>query len=518
MSDANSSGCAAQSVPMMAAYGLLMEQTPLPLALLDRDTLVVRDANAALCRLLDAARVLLIGQPFVTLLPEEHREQVQALLSQVARSGAAAPTVDVHTQYGAEPARRSWAYTVWPTAGEPNEQADLVVLVTDTTGRHRDEQAVVDARAINEQLLLAGLREQTLVEQLQRQLAFTAAISGSLGEGVYALDCAGRITYVNRAAERILGWAAAELIGSASDTTLHWWSTRGAPTMAEGSPLRGVLGGGTAYWDEDAVWARRDGTTFPVALSVAPIVTSGQVVGAVVAFRDMTDVRRLQQAQDEYIALISHDLRAPLTVMLGRSELLRRELMQGGLVQGAAAVQIVIDSGERMDRLIEDLVERSLLQAGAPTLRLAPVDLVQLCARIVAQDAAEDTRVRVASHAGAHLVVSGDAARIERVLVNLLTNARKFSAPGSLVAVRVERVGDDAVVSVADQGRGVDPEDLPHLFEKHYRARTAGRVAGTGLGLYISRLLVEAHGGRLWAESAVGVGSTFRFSLPIPPP
>ncbi|MBC8077614.1 MAG: ATP-binding protein, partial [Chloroflexales bacterium] len=155
------------------------------------------------------------------------------------------------------------------------------------------------------------------------------------------------------------------------------------------------------------------------------------------------------------------------------------------------------------------------LEGGAAELRLAPIDLTQLCARVVEQDMPLDKRARITLDAEGQLVVIGDDARIERVLVNLLTNALKFSAPASLVTVRVYRAGADAVVSVADRGRGVDPQDLPRLFEKHYRARTARQIAGTGLGLYICQLLVEAHGGRLWAESTLGVGSTFRFSLPV---
>ena len=100
-------------------------------------------------------------------------------------------------------------------------------------------------------------------------------------------------------------------------------------------------------------------------------------------------------------------------------------------------------------------------------------------------------------------------------IINLLTNALKFSAPGSPVVIGLYRDGNRAFVSVADRGGGIDPRDLPHVFEKHYRAHTRADVEGSGLGLYISRLIVEAHGGRLWAESRVGMGSRFTFALPI---
>ncbi len=118
----------------------------------------------------------------------------------------------------------------------------------------------------------------------------------------------------------------------------------------------------------------------------------------------------------------------------------------------------------------------------------------------------------------ASLPIVGAALGMQRLIVNLVTNACKYSAPSSPVVVRVFRRDDDALISVADQGVGVDADDLPHLFEKHYRARTAETTEGTGLGLFASRQIVEAHGGRIWAESTVGRGSTFTVSVPATAP
>jgi diguanylate cyclase (GGDEF)-like protein/PAS domain S-box-containing protein len=154
------------------------------------------------------------------------------------------------------------------------------------------EQFAHDIQAINEQLLIAGLHEQELAEQLQRQLAFTTAITNSLGEGLCALDRAGRFLMVNPAAERMLGWTEVELLGRSADAVIHAQAANGVHSMAEDSPLLAVMRSGTAARDEHATWTRRDGVMFPTAYSVAPIVTDGQVVGAVMAFRDMTEVRQ----------------------------------------------------------------------------------------------------------------------------------------------------------------------------------------------------------------------------------
>jgi diguanylate cyclase (GGDEF)-like protein/PAS domain S-box-containing protein len=154
-------------------------------------------------------------------------------------------------------------------------------------------QTLHDIQAVNEQLLLAGLREQELAEQLQRQLAFINAITKSLAEGLVALDHAGRFTMVNPAAEQMLGWTEAELIGQDMHALIHAEAATSTRSIADASlPLAGIRFS-MAIRDEDAQWMRRDGGMFPTAYSAAPIITDGQVVGAVVAFRDTTEARQV---------------------------------------------------------------------------------------------------------------------------------------------------------------------------------------------------------------------------------
>jgi signal transduction histidine kinase len=240
-------------------------------------------------------------------------------------------------------------------------------------------------------------------------------------------------------------------------------------------------------------------------------------VGAVVAFRDMTEVRRLQELQEEYLALISHDLRTPLTIIMGHAQLLLRTLTRQGLERELNSARAVLESSHRMNDMIEGLLDRNRLEVDQDASRQSAIDLVQLAAHIIDQAVMPAKRQQIHLEGLAQLPVVVDAAQIERVIVNLLTNALKFSAPGSPVVAKFYREGNRALVSVVDQGSGIDPQHLAHVFEKHYRGRAHAEIEGSGLGLYISRLIVEAHGGQIWADSTVGSGSRFTFALPIKP-
>lgn len=375
--------------------------------------------------------------------------------------------------------------------------------------------APVELWEVNEQLLFAGLREHALATELERQLAFTSAIAGSLAEGVCAVDRAGRITFANAAAERLLGWREAEMLGRAADAVLQ---SPVAASSNEPFPILDVLRSGATYHNDHAIFIRKDGTTFPVVYSVAPIVAAEQIVGTVVAFDDVTEVQRLQQMQEEYLALMSHDLRTPLTVMLGYTQLLLTQLDEKALERAARSAEAIVKSGATMERLLQDVLDRSRLRVGRAELHLASIDLAQLVTRAIDQNLLPGERARIEVEAVGPLLVVADPTRMERVIVNLLTNACKYSAPTAPVVVQVFRVAREAVISVTDQGVGVGAEDLPHLFEKHFRATTAGTIEGIGLGLYGSRLIVEAHGGHIWAQSTVGTGSTFMVSIPAAEP
>jgi signal transduction histidine kinase len=179
---------------------------------------------------------------------------------------------------------------------------------------------------------------------------------------------------------------------------------------------------------------------------------------------------------------------------------------------------------DRLRAMIQDLLEATLLEAGQLRMAPAQLDLAALARDVLERHRGALPVERVRVEAAAPVAAYGDVERLERIIVNLLSNALKYSSPQGDVTVRVERADGGARLIVADRGVGIAPEDLPHVFERFFRARAVRQPEGLGLGLYITRLLVYAHGGRIEVESQLGCGSTFRVllpdarPLPTPPP
>lgn len=239
----------------------------------------------------------------------------------------------------------------------------------------------------------------------------------------------------------------------------------------------------------------------------------GRLVRMEVAI-DITDRKAADEFRDQYVGLVSHDLRNPLNGILLHAQVLRRSLQARGTADETESIETVISSAKRMNAMIDDLLETTRLESGKIELRTLSVDLREWAANALGLVSTGDRGRVELVRSTAPLVVLADASRLDRVLENLLSNALKYSAEGP-VTVTARREGDEAIVSVKDEGRGIAAEDLPRVFDRFYRARTAGQVHGLGLGLYTARLIVEAHGGRVWVESEVGRGSTFHFAIPL---
>ena len=265
-------------------------------------------------------------------------------------------------------------------------------------------------------------------------------------------------------------------------------------------------------------YIRKNGETVWVNMTSSVIHDDrGQPLYLVAMIEDITRRKAAEEFREQYVHTISHDLRAPLTIIRGHARMLQRALEKSA-VKGPdwLSVEAILKGTDRMQAMIQDLVDSVRFEAGELRLQKRAVDLGTFVSDLLERARAmmEDRQVRVRIPANLP-AVSADPDRLERVLMNLVTNALKYSPADSEVLLLAGRSRGEVVMSVVDRGVGIPPEDLPHLFERFYQPR-AGRIAGgLGLGLFITKMLVEAHGGRIWVESEPGKGSSFHFTIPV---
>ena len=222
-----------------------------------------------------------------------------------------------------------------------------------------------------------------------------------------------------------------------------------------------------------------------------------------------------EQRRWDFVSFVSHELKNPLTSIRGFAQQMRRRGEYS-----AEALDVILVQADRLDRLIDDLLDVSRLEAGRLRLRPRDVDLNVLVGQAVEQARALTRLHALTVVSNGPVVGRWDADRLEQVMQNLLSNAIKYSPDGGEVLVEVGRREDEARVTVSDEGIGIEPDQLERVFERFYRAEDerAHGAQGMGIGLYVTRALVEAHGGRIWAESEAGRGSTFGFTLPLTVP
>jgi PAS domain S-box-containing protein len=354
----------------------------------------------------------------------------------------------------------------------------------------------------------------------------------SIGDGVLATDTQGRITLLNGVAQALTGWTEAEAVGRGVEEVLVIVNEESRRPAEQ--PIARVLREGIVVGlANHTVLIARDGRETPIADSAAPIKGKDQrIVGVVMVFRDITGRKRTEgleraarreaeeanRSKDEFLAMLSHELRTPLNSILGWARLLRDG--QTTREQSERALRSIERNAQHQTRLIEDLLDVSRIVSGKLTLEIQRVDLATVI------DAALDLVRPAAESAGVEIVLDldpstpamiGDPARLQQIVLNLISNAVKYTERGGRVEIRLHKAEASVELVVRDTGIGIRPDFMPYLFDR-FRQDEAGTRAqdGLGIGLTIVRHLVERHGGTIRAASAgEGQGSMFTVRLPI---
>lgn len=333
--------------------------------------------------------------------------------------------------------------------------------------------------------------------------------------GLLTCTTAGRIVQANRACERLLGLprhallakSFADFVAENAMDDYHFFRQR---LQSGETPL--VVDLPMVRADGTPLWARID----VAAVEEMPAHDAGQDTGYQMAVTDTTALHDLHE-QQILLHIVSHDLGSPLTVIQGHLGLL--DEMIGKPEQEAEmreSLTTMRRNTHRLGMMVKDLTELARIEGGQLQLNRKPIDLPLYIRTFLQRSTTIFDLGRIDLQTADNIPrVLADADRLDRILTNLLSNAQKYATPGTPIAIRVSRHGDEVLVAVSDQGKGIAPEDMPHLFQRFSRAKNERRATGTGLGLYITRVLVEAHGGHIQVSSEVGRGSTFSFTLPV---
>jgi PAS domain S-box-containing protein len=360
---------------------------------------------------------------------------------------------------------------------------------------------------------------------------------------IFMLDPQGHVASWNTGAQLIKGYSAGEIIGQ------HFSIFYPAADIAAQKPERELeIAKAEGVYKEEGWRLRKDGNPFWASVVITVLRdANGTLVGFGKVTRDLTERKQAEEAQelmqqqelqlvreqearklaeehvqlrDSFLNATAHELRTPVTSLMGSAQLLQRRVERGDLTPERIqkATQTIIVQAKRLNRLTTMLLDITRLDAGKMKLEHAPIDLREGIEQVI-----YELQLITGQHAitldlsETPLIVEGNDVRFEQVMYNLIQNAIKYSGAGSTVRVTAQQEGNCAVVTVADEGMGILAQDLPHVFERFYRASNISNVSvsGLGLGLYLVKEFVEMQGGTVDVQSIVGQGSTFRVILPL---
>jgi PAS domain S-box-containing protein len=374
-------------------------------------------------------------------------------------------------------------------------------------------------------------RYELEIEKLSYQ---NELILDNAGEGIFGVDLHGDISLINRAALTLTGYERNELLGKPSHEILHHSRADGKYFSREECPIYSAYKDGIIHQIKEDLFWKKDGTSFPVDYISTPIMEQGKLAGAVVVFKDITESKKIEKmslenkgliqaskTKSEFLMIMSHELRTPLNAIIGFSSLLR--LKKYGELNETQEKYIdnINESGNNLLMTINDILDLSRLEAGKIEILIDKICLSEVINESIITMKEKATRHKIQMKMDIDPgsdIIEADRNRIIQVLFNLLDNAIKFSKPdGGIVTITTKKEGDMAQVTVQDTGIGIKEEEVVKLFKEFEQIdKGASRhYGGTGLGLVISKKLIELHGGHIWVKSKYGEGTTFTFTLPI---
>ena len=375
----------------------------------------------------------------------------------------------------------------------------------------------------NDRVLLQSFADQAAVAvfnaQLYGQVSYekkrSDALLDSAADGILILKSDHTIERCNTAFEKIYGEPRSQIIGKTHNEIIQWKKEPQGTSLEEAEISSWQLTPNATLYVEGDI-ERPLPPPLPVGITYAPLLSEdGKLRNIVVSVRDITHFRTADEIKATFISIVSHELRTPVALIKGYASTLRRDDAKWDKSTISESLTVIEEEADRLAKMIDDLLDASRLQAGGLNLNQADVSLASLASRVIERFAPQSPRHKLVADFPANFpVIVADETRLEQVISNLVSNALKYATKGEIKisgSTRPEQV----VVCVSDEGPGIEARDLPHIFDRFYRSSNAVKqTKGAGLGLYLARAIVEAHGGRIWADPKSDSGTRICFSLP----
>jgi signal transduction histidine kinase len=380
----------------------------------------------------------------------------------------------------------------------------------------------------NDRVLLQSFADQAAIAvfnaQLYGQVSFEKqrldALLDSAADGILILNADLVVERSNAAFEKLYGLTREEIVGKQHNEIIRWkhepQGTTLEESVASGWPL---TPNATLYVEGDI--ERPLPPNLPVGITYAPLLSSeNKLRNVFVSVRDITHFRNADEIKATFISIVSHELRTPVTLIKGYASTLRRDDAKWDKHTISDSLAVIEEEADRLSKMIDDLLDASRLQAGGLSLNQSDVAVPSIANRVVSRFASQSPKHHLVTDFPENFpVIIGDETRIEQVIANLVSNSLKY-APGGEIKISGTTRPEQVIICVSDEGSGIEAKDLPHIFDRFYRSTNAvKKTKGAGLGLYLARAIIEAHGGRIWADapkpdSSSGHGARICFSLP----
>ncbi|MBW1999923.1 MAG: PAS domain-containing sensor histidine kinase [Deltaproteobacteria bacterium] len=341
---------------------------------------------------------------------------------------------------------------------------------------------------------------------------FYRFVIDNLPVGILTVDPQMKVMTFNPWAETLTGYSATEAMGRYCGDLLQGGMCK------VNCPLERAIDSGEPLVRMETTIRRKDGKIIPVRMHAAALLdSSGRLIGAVEAFQDVSPLKTMERERSNIISMFAHDMKSSLTIIGGFVLRLLKKRGELDDEKQKRYLRVIQKETDKLDFLVKDFLEFARLQTGELKLNFQATSLDKELMELY--DAYQSRSLQ--EHIGLELqndevlpVILADPDRLRRVFSNLLDNAFKFSREGGKITISAEETPGEVIISIKDEGQGIDPEEIPFIFDIFHRGKDAGRIPGSGIGLAFVKAIVEGHGGEVLVESEPGRGSTFKVKLP----